>query len=306
MKYRVPALLVIFLLSVISRHAGDADACCDWTGRDESYWVKMHNAPRLFLYNPEPVSLRPAAGKAHVLNEKGIKAFSAGDYASARSYFTEALDMNPESSLLNHNLALVFYYKPDMEKAVYLWQKAAAIEPENLRYRYHLASALSFDGKTREAIRQYRLIIMQLRDEPELYNNIGQLYEFKGDLRQAEVNYRHAVKLKPDYTKALYNLSRVLTKGGRLREVEGVHKRILRISPDDVEGYIGLGNIYRDTGRRAMAVQYYKKAITLRADYPEIHILLSGVYREMGRIKEAQDEEKLANTVMCTLRPDME
>jgi Flp pilus assembly protein TadD len=59
-------------------------------------------------------------------------------------------------------------------------------------------------------------------------------------------------------------------------------------------------------GKEMKAVKYYRKALGLRPDYAEIHQLLSGIYRKMGQAKQADDEEGLAHSISCKLRPNLE
>jgi len=286
--------------------AMDVHACNDWTARDEAYWKRMYSEPRQFLFPLEPISLSASAGLSRSFNEHGIKALARGDYDGAERNFSEAIRISPDSAPLHHNLALVFYMKPDLDRAAGAWKRAVILEPGNPRYLYHLAFALSSGGRVEEAIPLYQDLLRKMKGEPEIYNSLGQLFEFKGDVLRAEKNFRRAVTLRPDYLPALNNLGRLYRKSGRAKDAEHVFKKVAKLRPEDAENYLNLGALYSDMGKGFLAAKYYRKAIRLRPDYPELHLLLSGVYREMGRRQEARQEELLAYTVTCQLRPHME
>lgn len=283
----------------------DVYGCEERSARDASYLNKMYKEPRLFLYPLEPISFSSPAEPSRTLNEEGIGAIVRGDYSQAGRDFSEAIKASPGSAPLHHNLALVFFKKLDSARAAELWKRAAALDPRNPRYLYHLALALSSDGRTEEAITVYQNLLTMYK-RPEIFNSLGQLFEFKGDASEAEKYFRQAVAIKPDYLPALNNLGRLYRKAGRLQKAAHVFKKLVRREPDDVENYLNLGALYFDMGKKIMAAKYYRKAIGLRPDYAEIHLLLSGVYREMGRTKQAGDEEILAHSIACELRPNLE
>ncbi len=303
---RKRAISFVALLLVLSFLPFDALACVDWTARDESFWKRMYREPRSLLFPLEPILLPASSGLSRVLNEDGIKALRRGDYGQAEKKFSEAAGIDPGSAPLQHNLALVAYKKLDLERAAGLWKKAVLLDSSSPRYIYHLAFALFSSGHIQEAIERYGDLLRKMNGEPEIYNNLGQLFEFRGDVAQAEKNFRRAVTLDPRYLPALNNLGRLYEKSGRLKEAEQVFRMLARLTPEDVENYRNLGDLYSQMGKKHEAARYYRKAIRLREDYPELHLLLAGVYRAMGQTGKAHNEEVLAHAVTCRLRPNME
>ncbi len=174
-------LALVALLLTFSLHAFDVHACNDWTARDQAYWKKMYGGARPFLFPLEPVSLSSPGGLSTALNKDGIKALGRGDYGEAERLFSEAIRTNPGSAPLRHNLALVFYKKLDLERAAGLWKEAVRLDRANPRYLYHLAFAFSSVGRAEEAIPLYQDLLRKMHKQPEIYNNLGQLFEFKGE-----------------------------------------------------------------------------------------------------------------------------
>jgi len=296
---------LITLLLMLSFYQLDVYGCEERSVRDASYWNKMYKDPRLFLFPFEPIPLSSAVEPLRTLNEEGIRGIERGDYRQAGRDFSEAIKVSPGSAPLHHNLALVFFKKLDLTRAVESWKRASSLDPRNPRYLYHLAFALSSDGRAEEAITVYQnLLAMDKR--PEIFNSLGQLFEFRGNVSEADKHFRQAVAIKPDYLPALNNLGRLYRKAGRLEKAERVFKELVRRDPDDVENYLNLGALYSDMGKKTRAIEYYRKALGLRPDYAEIHLLLSGIYRKMGRTKQADNEEILAHSISCELRPNLE
>lgn len=297
------SLITLFLLLFFCQL--DVYGCEERSVRDASYWSKMDKDPRLFLFPLEPVSLSSPTEPSRTLNEEGIKAIVRGDYRQAERDFSEAIKQSPGSAPLHHNLALVYFKKLDSARAAISWKRALSLDPRNPRYQYHLALALSSDGQAEEAITVYQDLLAMYK-RPEIFNSLGQLFEFRGDVSSAEKYFRQAVEMKADHLPALNNLGRLYRKAGRLEKAEHVFKELARRDPDDVDIYLNLGALYSDMGKEMKAVKYYRKALGLRPDYAEIHQLLSGIYRKMGQAKQADDEEGLAHSISCKLRPNLE
>ncbi len=299
-------IAVISLALVLSFCPLDVSACEEGSARDASYWKKMYSEPRLFLFPLEPLSFSSPTGPSHAINEDGIKALARRDYGEAEMKFSEAIRITPDSAPLQHNMALVSYKKLDLERAAELWKRATLLDSGNPRYLYHLAFALSSNGEIEEAISRYQDLLTKLHKQPEIYNNLGQLFEFKGDFLRAEKNFSRAVALKPDYLPALNNLGNLYGRSGRLKEAEHILKKVAGLRPADADNYLNLGALYSEMGKKLKAVKHFREAIRLRPDYPELHLRLARVYREMGRVREANEEEVFAYTLSCKLRPDME
>ena len=138
-----------------------------------------------------------AAGKA----EEGDQAMSAGESAKAAALYREALQTDPDESLLHYKLA----------KALEQLQDTA--------------------GETAELDRAIQLN----PNLPEAQNQKGYLEVRSGDAAQAEACFRAAVRASPSYAAAWINLSATLASETRWQEARQAVTRALEIDPDNAQ-----------------------------------------------------------------------
>ena len=104
---------------------------------------------------------------------------------------------------------------------------------------------------------------------PNYFNNVGiTLSELNKD-EDAINNYKQALKLKPNYLDALINYAISLKKLKKFEDAIIFLNRSLNISPENHLIYNNLGNIFREIGNITKATECYEKAISLKNDYVE-------------------------------------
>lgn len=82
------------------------------------------------------------------------------------------LELNPRDPVLHNNMGMCFLIRKDYSRALHYFTKAAAIVPENTRYRSNMATTLALAGRREEALALYR----QILPEEEALENIQALY----------------------------------------------------------------------------------------------------------------------------------
>lgn len=91
------------------------------------------------------------------------------------------LENNPNDPVLLNNMGMCCLIRRDYERALSYFTDAAAVVPENTRYRSNMATSLALLGRREEALSLYR----QILPEEEAMENIRILYdrlqEKKGD-----------------------------------------------------------------------------------------------------------------------------
>ena len=104
---------------------------------------------------------------------------------------------------------------------------------------------------------------------PNYFNNVGiTLSELNKD-EEAINNYKQALKLKPNYLDALINYAISLKNLKKFEDAIILLNRSLNISPENHLIYNNLGNIFREIGNITKAIECYEKAISLKNDYVE-------------------------------------
>jgi Flp pilus assembly protein TadD len=95
--------------------------------------------------------------------------------------------------------------------------KLIAERPREPQARFLKGIALTDEGRTEDAIGEFRALLADFPELPEPRNNLAVLYAKKGEYAQARDELERAVQVAPDYAVAHENLGDVYA---RLAEVE--------------------------------------------------------------------------------------
>ena len=178
------------------------------------------------------LELRPSNPRAHYGLANVL--VQQGRLSEAIDHYSQALDIDPSYAAAHCNLGVVFVKQGDLEQAVKHFSEALKIDPSleeargNLQAvlqqrdaqaptgdvqrdealaHYNLALQLDTQGKTDEAIREYREAIRIRPDFAEAHCNLGLALRSQDKTDEAIREYQEAVRIKPDLAEAHHNLA---------------------------------------------------------------------------------------------------
>jgi tetratricopeptide (TPR) repeat protein len=145
----------------------------------------------------------------------------------AKVYFRNALRLEPYlvEGLLNAGVAASKIGLID--KAIYTFDIAGVLAPDNPQVHYNLGIAFSSKGWLDPAIKQYQLAIRLKADYADAYNNLGIAYSQKGLIDAAIGQFQAALRLKPGDIDYHYNIAHVYQIKGLQAKAED-HRRLAR------------------------------------------------------------------------------
>ncbi|MGI8437486.1 MAG: tetratricopeptide repeat protein [Chthoniobacterales bacterium] len=144
-----------------------------------------------------------------------------------------------------------------------LWRHALSVTPDNRVARRNLGQALQEDGKTDDAVENYRRALVFETRQPPVLTNLGAILLEKGDPHGAMEYFHAALQIQPKYAEAESNLGLALSDLGQNEESLAHFQRALAIDPDFADAHYNLGNSFLALGRLAEAVAEYKSALEL-------------------------------------------
>ena len=188
----------------------------------------------------------------------------------------------------------------------------------------HLKGAVARKrGDHARAVEWFRRSLAVRRNQPAVWNNLGNALSDLGRRQEAITAYREAVAARPDFADAWINLGIALTEAGRedealealarakrlvspppvrlllaearalkaaerLEEARSVLERARARAPEDLRVLNNLANLLRDMGASEEAVRHYRAA--RRHDPARIHLQLAeaGALVETGRVEEGE------------------
>jgi predicted O-linked N-acetylglucosamine transferase (SPINDLY family) len=161
----------------------------------------------------------------------------AGRLAEAERSYREVLRREPEHADSLHLLGVIALQAGNLEIALALVQRAAALRPDAAVCR----------------------------------NNLGQVLERLERYDEAARCYEAAIELDPGYAEAHNNLGLVHARQDRLTDAEALYRKAIDLDPDYAEPHTNRGNLLKDRGELDAAIGCCRRAIELRPDLSELH-----------------------------------
>jgi len=210
------------------------------------------------------------------------------------------------------------------DKVIATLKKILVETPEDLEVRLRLAELLEKQGRLKEAIKEYAAILPSLsrderiicmknmgyllfqagqkkealkwylkaakndRKDPDLYYNIGSIYEQLKRHELAENYLRLAVELKKDDIEGRLRLGQSLFKKGKLKGAKRYVKEILKRDPDHLDALIILANIAEKEGDKDALRSIYKKILSHDQKNTTILFNLGGLEADKGDLEKAR------------------
>lgn len=168
-------------------------------------------------------------------------------------------------------------FRREYDAAVRLLRQAAAEDPAKTSYRLHLARALRYSGRTKEAEPLLEEILKASPDHVEagqlLAETRAERQDWKAVLQVLEplLKYRHDYQTYHLLGEAAYQLND--TDKARKYFEEAV-----RLNPQSAADHYQLGNIYLAGNRFALAAEAYQNALRLGMKSAVLHYKLGTAY----------------------------
>ncbi len=194
----------------------------------------------------------------HNFIHRGMMAEEGGEAAAARSAFTRAVEMDPDSAVANVQLGRL-----ELEQGEY----ASAAK--------HLARA-----------RQLRAQNSTADSAAAWYH--GQALEKLGDLEGARAALEETLRLSPGQYDARLLLGRVFVGLKNARAAEDQFEAAVFLKPKRPEARLELARLYLEEKRAADALEHLQKASAAEPNNAGVFELLAQAYRALGKPLEAR------------------
>jgi tetratricopeptide (TPR) repeat protein len=202
----------------------------DTLTKDPACWMAHYNLGKVFLEQEKLDEAMEQFDQALASNPRLVEAhciwveacIKQGDLKAAQDHLELARDLNPSHlqvaiSCLNVGAALA--NRGRLEAALGYFRSALEVNPQYVAARYYLGVALAKQGHWEEAEQQLTAALEIPSDlEPDVHNELGEVYARQERWAEAVSHYRQAVQLRPRIARYHQNLGEALRGLG---DVEG-------------------------------------------------------------------------------------
>jgi len=149
-------------------------------------------------------------------------------------------------------------------------------------------------GDLKAAVDEYEKALAVDPDNVNILNSLGACYGHLERLDEAARLFGRAVELAPDDFMAWYNLGQVRRRLGRPQEAVSALDRAVEIKPDDFAVLFSLGQLHLSQGRPQAAAEWFQRAAQAPRAAPVIQRWLGEAYARLDRDEEARQAFKAA------------
>ena len=195
----------------------------------------------------------------------------------------------------------------DVDRARGFFQRALALDPDNLDATVSLAAAdvqaasgYYVDDKAERLVSieaSLKRVLSQSPNNARAHYLMGRVFVQTSRLSQAIAESQRALALNPNLAAARAQIGLAKLFDGHPKETEGHELEALRTSPRDTDAnvwvaYIGLSKLHLGAFEDALGV--YRRSIELNPNYPTARFSLAAALTALGRLDEARTEVNAA------------
>ena len=209
----------------------------------------------------------------------------------ARKFFKNSISIDPAFLLPSLRLANIYHLEGNNKAALDLLNTVKAsinnlTIPDSLRT---IALWNTLNGKTRDAINNYKRLIEYLPAQKEPYFELAEGYFYLLDINNAISNYRKALDFDPDFSPALNHLGYSFTQLGKHDSALKYFKKYVKLKPPIANAYDSYGDGFLACGKLDSAKWAKLKGLELDSTLDYIYWSLSYVNIREGKLKEAEN-----------------
>jgi tetratricopeptide (TPR) repeat protein len=223
----------------------------------------------------------PIVEEAQFRNNLGMIHQHLGEPEKAQKEFERSLRLKPLPNAAANLGTLFFDDYHDMPKAIYCYEKAVELNPENARMLFNLGQAYLRAGEEEKAMHAYeKALSLDPKVSPLAWYNLAVLYAGKGLFAKAYVTIQTYLHDHPEDMQA-FNLSiKYLIESGELGKAEAALRERIAQYPQNAMLHYNLGVVYHRQGALEKARAAYEQALQLDPDNPVIEKALKALTQD--------------------------
>ena len=220
-------------------------------------------------------------------NYLGTIKHEQGDIGLAKSYYQQALLINPYYYESCYNLASVFLSENKLSEAITLCNRLMSLNAGRSDGYRLMGNIMLRQGGEGKAMSFYRKALKINKYDLESRNNIGTIYESKNRLDKAAQQYMMVLKIDPKYDLAWSNLGNIGIKRKDYPSAEECYLKALSIVSDNDKTWYNLGNAYFRQKKLMKSERAYKQSLILNPLSSGTLYNLSVLYASRGEKEKA-------------------
>jgi len=193
--------------------------------------------------------------------QKSYISHKSGKFSEAEKGYRKILKIKPEWGQPMGALGILYLDQNRPDKAIPLFEKAAALNPPDLSACYQLGRLKQMENDHQGAIPVYQQMLEQQPEAGLVWNNLGVAYRETGKPDDAMESFRAAVRFAPEMAEAWNNLGVALDEQGQVEQALNAYQKAIGIQPDYVSPHLNIGIMLQKLERFKEAETHYRKVL---------------------------------------------
>ena len=261
-----------------ARRSFDALRACELTGPDIDLLGAEIAAAETVAENPG--DRRARCEGAHLLRE-------SGGLDEATQIFELILDEDPDDFHALRGLAQIASTRGDRTAALTLFEKAAAVQPDDLWMQWEIAALLAREGRETEARLRFNQILEADAKFVAAYRSLAAMAKSAGDSEGALRVLQEALSPCSDNAWLHFDLAQIHKEKRDYDFAWAAFEDLLQTPECGGAAALELFYLGKARGRGAAAAGYLRRGLDLSPDHPGLLIAMAGELLGEGQLEEA-------------------
>lgn len=191
----------------------------------------------------------------------GVAQIENGEYHLALKSFARALVLDPQDAVARYNAGVACHLLEDYATAATYYLQAIHWAPELAQGYHNLAQAYTKLNRTQAAVDAYQKALDLNPEDANSAYNLGLLYHARGEWQPALSAFRQALQSRPDFAEAFSALGMSWCQQDRFDEAMVCLEQALAINPRLADAYLNMGIVLQKTGNYEQGLTHYQWAL---------------------------------------------
>ncbi len=192
------------------------------------------------------------------------------DYELAKSAFTKALEILPDSSEAHYGLARVCAARKELDQAREHQEQFRQLQQQQ-------------QAKGRDLRRDYNPLQVTRRSVAHTHSDLGRVYRQQGNSKEAERLWLRAATVEPQDVTSRLQLAELYQSSRKYAEAARIYEELIDLEPTAGVHYFHLGNMSLLLKQFGVAEASYRKTIELEPERADGYRALAQFYLLMQR-----------------------
>jgi predicted TPR repeat methyltransferase len=164
--------------------------------------------------------------------------------------------------------AIAHHQQGRLAEAESIYLTLLQAQPKDIDALHYLGVLRMRQGRRDEAIELIKRSLTIKSNNPDAWNNLGNMMLAGNDEKGAELAYSAATQQRPEFAEAWYNLGNLFRRARRRDDAVRCYRRVLELNPKFAGAYENIAMLLLRIGRPDLTADVYQRWLAVEPDNP--------------------------------------